>query len=1198
MLRRAIFISLILNIIYLLPVQGQHLHHLIPHNTATHTAVQNGSWFDMSTWDANEIPKSGAIVVIPAGITVDYEGGSATDHIFAIRVDGGFNCTQTNDSDTTFLTFDTFVGTGNSYIKFLAQNATDGNIHVSIAPFDIESHKAGNSGFAQTWNSNANAHFSDGEMVEEVVREVIGDRRYNTYQEALEGNTEVVEISREPLEEIAGVTGRYNWDSTQLTLGLIVMGQLEIIGQEKLGMSKLAADAPKGQKTIQLSDTPTGWQVGDTILVTRGGEISTASNGEDVAVIAAISGNTITTEKNLKKNHEGRPNDDLHCFAGNLTRNILFQSAIKDTIHQRGHLMAMHNDENIQIRNASFKDLGRTDKGRLLNDFIWEKWIEPKVFKSKISPLGQEVCEMQRLPKEEITNSRGRYSIHLHKTGATDTSEMVFVTGNVVWGNPGWGITHHDSYATVSDNVVFDVVGSGIVSESGSELGFWDDNLVVDIKKGHTLSPYDAAVFHEDYLFTGQGLGMKGRGVVCRGNVIVNTVQGIGIMNMNPAITNQDRVNAKALATFRPGFQIDNFPLDSDSFSIEGNGVMPVEVALIFENTTIIKANIGLKSIERDMGVNHESRSVFDDFKVWGAKTGLSITYQADYSFKDLFLSGNGSGGTIGAYLWKHSHNHLFDKVKFADLDHCITVSKLVESGNGELKTRNNGVTPWVFIDVDTTNIGAFYEISKENPNTSTPYTEHSDNPIHLSSSELVPRPTTFTILDSSELVVDVATGDFRFEVDGIITDDLGSYKMGIKQAEAQGSLRLDYPERIYEFASQMKFEAYLDSTDVYEDSDGQLYFILHEQLPNRRSYQFTSFPVRVNIMNAPATGVYASPKTEPIADLLPKNRLISRFATVAQSSTQAGLSYDGEPIDASAWKAIDSNNNGRINCQILQRGLLPVGSFSQTESENEPWYELDLGEKMTIDFIDLWNTVELNGSEIETTSTHFDNFYVLLSDNPFDPMWDLATARNNATHEVHEPAPAGDAKRKASYNNLNWTGRYLRIQAVGTNIIKLAEVEVIGRPYLPCEGITENGELNTYYADTDGDGYGNPDETILACSLPFGFSEDNTDCDDTRNTIYPNAPEICDNDLDDNCNGQTDESLITWTGNGDGSSWTDNANWDNGLIPQTCNDVVVPAGSTVLIGTGESAICRTLQIDATAELIVEEGGILEVENE
>ncbi|TMM30030.1 DNRLRE domain-containing protein [Polaribacter aestuariivivens] len=1032
-------------------VYSQNLGALIPTNTATHTAVQEGSWFDGSTWDTETVPGDGAIVVIPSGITVHYSGQSSA-HIFAIRVDGVFNCTQTNNSLTTTLTVDTFVGTMMSTVKFLASATTDGKIDVSISPFDIEAHKAGTSGYSQTWNSSAMSHYSDGKTTYEVTKTIGNNYRYKTHADALAANTTVTETSRNVISDGPGVLGRHEWDPDQVSIGIALMGQVEIIGKQKLGMSKLSIDALSGQNKVVLSTTPTGWEEDDTIVISSGGNKGASNNGEDVSVIDYITDKTITCTSNLLKNHQGRAADNLHCYVGNLTRNITFRSTDISQVHRRGHFMAMHNDINVQVRNAAFVDMGRTDKSKLLDDFIWDEWVEPKTFKSFSSPLGQECVKTVKNPVNEITNSRGRYSIHLHHTGSVATSSMTYVTGNVVWGNPGWGITHHDANATISDNVVYDVTGAGIVSEAGNETGVWEDNLVIDVKKGHSESPYRSVITYEDYLFSGQGLGLKGRAVVCKGNVIVNAKQGVGVMNMNPVSTNQVRMDAAALAQ-RPGYEVDNFPLSVNGYSSEGDGVMPQEVALIMENTTVINTTLGLKSIEREMGVNHESRSVFDGFYAWGVNQGLSITYQADYTFKDVFISGKNSNA-IGAYLWKHAHNHTFENIKMVDLGYGIQVSKLVENNDGSLKTRNNGFTPWIFVNLTTENVTKLYKIEKEDPGTPENYVEHGDNSIILNTSDITTRPTTFTILDDSTLEVDYATNDFKFEVDGIITDDFGSYNMGIRQALAQGTLRQGYPTRIYEFASQAKFEEYLTVNGVYKDATtNELYFIINENLPNRRTYAYTSFPVRVNIKNAPSSGVFASPQTESPAALAPKLEMISRLGTVTQSSTDTSLSYgDVTSIDAGAHKAVDGNNNGRINAEYYQQRLVSVGSISSTNVENEPWFDLDLGEIKEIEFIDLWNSVELKGEDIETPSPHFKDFYVLISDTPFGTM-DLTSARNIANYEYLKD---GTPSRKFSLNNLGATGRYIRIQAIGSTKIKLAEVEVIGKsiasPTIPDE--------------------------------------------------------------------------------------------------------------------------------------------------
>ncbi|MBL8953379.1 MAG: putative metal-binding motif-containing protein, partial [Myxococcaceae bacterium] len=81
-------------------------------------------------------------------------------------------------------------------------------------------------------------------------------------------------------------------------------------------------------------------------------------------------------------------------------------------------------------------------------------------------------------------------------------------------------------------------------------------------------------------------------------------------------------------------------------------------------------------------------------------------------------------------------------------------------------------------------------------------------------------------------------------------------------------------------------------------------------------------------------------------------------------------------------------------------------------------------------------------------------------------------------------------------------------------------------------------------YRDADGDGVGSAENgTTRRCGLGFGWSVENTDCDDRDPAVRPGAAEQC-NGLDDDCDGQRDEgleSVMAWRdGDGDGFGQAD----------------------------------------------------------
>jgi len=87
------------------------------------------------------------------------------------------------------------------------------------------------------------------------------------------------------------------------------------------------------------------------------------------------------------------------------------------------------------------------------------------------------------------------------------------------------------------------------------------------------------------------------------------------------------------------------------------------------------------------------------------------------------------------------------------------------------------------------------------------------------------------------------------------------------------------------------------------------------------------------------------------------------------------------------------------------------------------------------------------------------------------------------------------------------------------------------------------SADASTWYADGDGDGYGDASSTTLSCSLPSGHTADATDCDDGEVTVNPGETEVCDG-LDNDCDSSTleDDSAdaATWYADDDGDGYGD----------------------------------------------------------
>jgi len=121
------------------------------------------------------------------------------------------------------------------------------------------------------------------------------------------------------------------------------------------------------------------------------------------------------------------------------------------------------------------------------------------------------------------------------------------------------------------------------------------------------------------------------------------------------------------------------------------------------------------------------------------------------------------------------------------------------------------------------------------------------------------------------------------------------------------------------------------------------------------------------------------------------------------------------------------------------------------------------------------------------------------------------------------------------------------------------------------CDGGTDNDAVDarTYYADEDGDGFGDEGTTRLACEIPSGALTVGGDCDDGDVSVNPDAEEVCDG-ADNNCDGIIDIGAIdarTYYADEDGDGFG-----DEGAPGLACE---IPEGALIVGGDCDDGDAR-----------------------
>ncbi len=126
--------------------------------------------------------------------------------------------------------------------------------------------------------------------------------------------------------------------------------------------------------------------------------------------------------------------------------------------------------------------------------------------------------------------------------------------------------------------------------------------------------------------------------------------------------------------------------------------------------------------------------------------------------------------------------------------------------------------------------------------------------------------------------------------------------------------------------------------------------------------------------------------------------------------------------------------------------------------------------------------------------------------------------------------------------------------------------------------------DAGTWYADTDGDGYGDPASSASGCDAASGYVDNSADCDDGDDAAWSDAEELCDG-VDNDCDGDIDGDAVdahTWYADTDGDG-----DGDAGVSVESCEE---PSGyvdnaqdcddTSALATSGATEVCDGVDND------------------
>jgi hypothetical protein len=160
------------------------------------------------------------------------------------------------------------------------------------------------------------------------------------------------------------------------------------------------------------------------------------------------------------------------------------------------------------------------------------------------------------------------------------------------------------------------------------------------------------------------------------------------------------------------------------------------------------------------------------------------------------------------------------------------------------------------------------------------------------------------------------------------------------------------------------------------------------------------------------------------------------RNVALAARTTQSSVSGGGLPT-----RAQDGNFDG----------LWANQSLSHTLSEQNPWWQADLGASKQLGSVVVWNRVDCCADRLK-------DFYVFTSDQPFAST-DLAATLKQPGVRSHRVSDIGRSKSIP----IGRTARYVRVQSALTGYLTLAEVQIFSDEKLVAPDVAKHVRENQF---------------------------------------------------------------------------------------------------------------------------------------